>query len=170
MITNNCPVCGKAGLKNYKTQHIICPQCNSDLKPYLLLGTISKSNQQKKSKYLPLMLFGLVLITLLGLYLVNSQKSKNKLDKYKADIIVLEDSIIKLNKENSIQITKVAIDEQKNTLLHKYIVKKGDYLWKLAEFFYGDGRLYKQIEKDNNLTEPYTLYVGQEIKINLTVK
>jgi len=48
-----------------------------------------------------------------------------------------------------------------------YEVKKGDTLWKIAENFYGDGKLYKKIFEANTdiLKDPNKIQVGQKLKI-----
>jgi hypothetical protein len=47
----NCPVCNKAGLPDYRATQTICPQCNSDLKPFLLIHSISKKTTSKVGKF-----------------------------------------------------------------------------------------------------------------------
>ncbi len=46
-------------------------------------------------------------------------------------------------------------------------VKKGDTLWKIAEQYYGDGSLYKDIFEANKdiLKDPNVIKVGQKLKI-----
>jgi nucleoid-associated protein YgaU len=46
-------------------------------------------------------------------------------------------------------------------------VKKGDTLWKIAEQYYGDGNLYKEIFEANKdiLKDPNVIKVGQKLKI-----
>jgi nucleoid-associated protein YgaU len=46
-------------------------------------------------------------------------------------------------------------------------VKKGDTLWKIAEQYYGDGNLYKDIFEANKdiLKDPNVIKVGQNLKI-----
>ena len=46
-------------------------------------------------------------------------------------------------------------------------VKKGDTLWKIAEHYYGDGSLYKDIFEANKdiLKDPNVIKVGQKLKI-----
>jgi hypothetical protein len=45
---------------------------------------------------------------------------------------------------------------------------RSDYPYKIAQFFYGDGKMYKKIEVDNNLHQPYTLKVGQILLIKIS--
>jgi len=49
----------------------------------------------------------------------------------------------------------------------RYVVKKGDTLWKIAEHYYGDGSLYKDIFEANKdvLRDPNVIKVGQKLKI-----
>jgi nucleoid-associated protein YgaU len=46
-----------------------------------------------------------------------------------------------------------------------YKIKKGDSLWKIAQIYYGNGKLYKKIEEDNFLRKPYSLKAGQMLNI-----
>lgn len=48
-----------------------------------------------------------------------------------------------------------------------YEVKKGDTLWKIAENFYGDGKLYKTIFEANTdiLKDPDKIQIGQKLRI-----
>lgn len=47
----------------------------------------------------------------------------------------------------------------------KYQVGDGDTLWALAERFYGDGSLYQVISVANNLADPDSIVVGQQLEI-----
>lgn len=46
-------------------------------------------------------------------------------------------------------------------------VKAGETLWKIAEHYYGDGTLYKQIFEANKdvLKDPNLIKVGQKLRI-----
>ena len=46
-----------------------------------------------------------------------------------------------------------------------YIVKKGDYLWKIAQEVYGSGYNWVDIAKANKLENPGVLYRGQKLKL-----
>ena len=163
-MNHNCPVCNKSGLPDYTKSNVVCPQCNSDLKAFLLLDSISTSKKERLGMYAIIGL-SLLVILFLGLF-VKSNSEKNEV---LSTNIVLNDSISKLKTE------KVAIENPKkeppiiesNEAIVKYVVQKGDYPYKIAKFFYNDGNKYKQIEADNSLEQPYTLKVGQILKIKI---
>jgi nucleoid-associated protein YgaU len=47
----------------------------------------------------------------------------------------------------------------------KYQIQDGDTLWRLAQWFYGDGRLNRVLVEINYLSNPDYLVVGQELEI-----
>jgi nucleoid-associated protein YgaU len=69
---------------------------------------------------------------------------------------------------DTIQSIRTDVITNPNNVSIRYKVKKGDYPAKIAKFFYNDWSMYKKIERDNNLHQPYILKVGQIliIKIN----
>lgn len=162
----NCPICNKAGLPDYTETSVICPQCNSDLKSFLLLHSIST---HKKNTAIPYLIIGFSLLTVvfLGLFL-QTNSTKNELVTKSTNLInsnlCLSDSINQLNNT----IVNIANVPENKEITINYIVKKGDYLYKIAQFFYGDGNKYKQIEADNQLVQPYTLKVGQVLIIKIS--
>tara|TARA_B110000114_G_C15096387_1_gene401726 strand:- start:3231 stop:3731 length:501 start_codon:yes stop_codon:yes gene_type:complete len=163
-MSRNCPICNKGGLPDYTKSNVVCPQCNSNLKAFLLLDSISTSKKGRLGTYAIIGL-SLLAILFLGLF-VNSNSKKNEV---LVDNIVLNDSISKLKtKKVATENPKVKpkIIESKDATV-KYTVKKGDYPYKIAQFFYNDGNKYKQIEADNDLEQPYTLKVGQILKIKI---
>lgn len=162
----NCPICNKAGLPDYTKNDVICPQCNSDLKAFRLLNSIPK---QQKSKIRLYVIVGISLlsIALLGLFLKSNSDRRNLI----AENVTLNDSIAKIQSIDVPDITeeiKTQPIAEKQDVTVKYIVKKGDYPYKIAQFFYNDGGKYKQIEADNNLVQPYTLKVGQVLTIKIS--
>lgn len=48
---------------------------------------------------------------------------------------------------------------------NKYIVKKGDNLWNIAQKYYGAGNKYTIIANKNKIKSPYIIYPGQELII-----
>ncbi len=59
------------------------------------------------------------------------------------------------------------VPPQENPYQQKYVVQKGDTLWKIADEYYGDGRLYTRIFEANQdvLKDPDKIKVGQELRI-----
>lgn len=47
----------------------------------------------------------------------------------------------------------------------KYIVQKGDYLWKIAQKVYNDGYQWTKIAKANSISNPNLIEVGQTLAI-----
>jgi LysM repeat protein len=164
-MSHNCPVCNKGGLPDYTKSNVVCPQCNSDLKAFLLLNSISTSKKERLGVYTIIGL-SLLAILFLGLF-VKSNTTKNEVITTN---IVLKDSISNLKiKDVVIENPKAEpkIIESKDATI-KYVVKRGDYPYKIAKFFYNDGNKYKKIEVDNDLEQPYTLKVGQILNIKIT--
>lgn len=160
-MANNCPICNKAGLPDYTKNIVVCPQCNSDLKAFMLLNSISKPNKSKIWTYL-IIGISLLSVAFLGLFLKSNSDKKELIAKN----VILNDSISKM------QIADVTKEEvqpiaEKQEATIKYVVKKGDYPYKIAQFFYNDGSKYTQIEVDNNLEQPYILKVGQILTIKI---
>lgn len=48
-------------------------------------------------------------------------------------------------------------------------VKKGDTLWGICKTHLGNGSLYTQVAKENNIANPNLIYVGQKIKLSASV-
>ncbi len=160
-MSHNCPICNAAGLADYTKTEVVCHQCNSDLKAFLILDSISITKKESFGSYTIIGL-SLLAILFLGLYI----KSNSDKSEILAKNTVLNDSISNL-KSVIIATEKPQIIESKEATV-KYVVKKGDYPHKIAKFFYGDGNKYKQIEADNALEQPYTLKVGQVLLIKIS--
>jgi len=47
----------------------------------------------------------------------------------------------------------------------KYVVAKGDSLWKIAAEKYGDGALWTRIAKANTLKHPNHIEIGEELEV-----
>jgi hypothetical protein len=161
-MNHNCPVCNKSGLSDYTKSNVVCPQCNSDLKAFPLLDSISKKSKTGRYAFIGVLLLSFALF---GLFLKSNSDKKELITTN----VILNDRI------TEIQSMGVINDEEKEPepivekqdALIKYVVKNGDYPYKIAKFFYNDGNKYKKIEADNGLEQPYTLKVGQILKIKL---
>jgi len=163
-MTYNCPICQKPGLEDFTLKPIVCPQCNSDLKGFLL---INSTNKETKSKIRKLVLFFTSsIIVFLGVFLTiyfsvhNNSQSTDVKDLNATDsIYYYKNYISKLQKDINSRIDKMSH--------FNYIVKPGDNLSSIAQFFYNDWRLYKIIEKDNHLSEGQLLIPKDTLKISL---
>lgn len=163
----SCPVCGKAGLSDYRKEHIICPQCNSDLKAYLLIDKLVAKAKPSKNSFKKLFFLTLGLLMLICSYALVKSNSFAKEKKYSNNqISILQDSITFLNSNLIIEQPEVFTDIE-HQFNYIYKVKKGDYPAMIASYFYNDWKMYKKIELDNNLIQPYVLKVGQPIIIKL---
>ncbi len=163
----NCPVCNKAGLSDYTVQQIICPQCNSDLKPYLLLRSISIPKTHRLN-FVTISALAIVACVSAFLYVNSINENRKLITDNSKTVSLLLDSIVNLNANitpNQVKQTRNNIPV-KEVIIH-YGVRKGDYISKIARFFYNDWRMYKKIETDNNLQRPYILKIGQSIIIKL---
>lgn len=165
----NCPVCNKAGLADFRKEHLKCPQCDSDLMPYMLIEEISKEKSKKLNfPFIFLILSSVIVLAILLVYTsINNSliKSKNQ-----ESIAILLDSLsLKQDKLDSLkyQIPTKAIQYEAVEII--YYVKKGDCLTEIASRFYNDWHLYTKIESDNGLKSPYLLQIGQPLKIKLNL-
>ena len=163
----NCPVCDKSGLENYIETHVTCPQCNSDLKPYLLINKNVNNNTSKILIYL-VFLLGVSSVVLIGLYLnisndLSDQNESNlAINNQYADTVK---TLRLLSKQETSASNINNSHENYNDFI--YLVKSGDNLSKIAKIFYGKPELYNKIVSDNNLTFPYSIQIGQKITIKI---
>ena len=164
----NCPICNKAGLPDYTAELTICPQCNSDLKPFLVLHTLSKQRLRKRP---PLILISVLIgaLVFVALYFNSLSKMKVLAHENAKTLLQMQDSLSALQttlqeshksqKNNNILVRETTV---------QYRIKNGDCLSKISQFFYNDWRMYKKIEEDNNLKSPNKLKVGQTLIIKLS--
>ena len=100
-----------------------------------------------KSKY-QYFLLGLTIFLILCILLVQI---------FPKNIVKTKSSTIKKINHNVIAQSKnKEISKQK-----KYIVKPGDFLWKIAQDYYGSGFNAYDIAKANNITNPNTIFTNQ---------
>ncbi len=65
----------------------------------------------------------------------------------------------KITKPAEVEVQPTPSPKEENV----YIVKRGDYLWKIAQEEYGDGYKWVEIAKANHLTNPNLLFKGQKL-------
>ncbi len=160
-MTEKCPVCGKSGLPDYSKIPSVCPQCNSDLNGYFLIGQAQKAIQRKNRVLAGLFLCFFVSMTLLVLAaqrIYNSEEENSGLagDKNQINLRNLEFLTAETNREENIQI--------------RYVIRKGDNLSTIARFFYGDWRHYKQIMIDNLILDEFHLIPNDTLLIKVRIE
>jgi hypothetical protein len=107
-----------------------------------------------------------ILSLVLALLFYNSvSENKKQTDENKKQTAQLKDSILIL--QSQIKNDSLKENHLIKEIVIEYKVKFGDYPSKIAHFFYNDWKLYKKIEIDNNLIQPYTLKEGQKLKIKI---
>ena len=159
----NCPICNQPGLPDYTANDVVCPRCNSELNSFRLLHSI-----QSKSKTSTYIILGLVLLFVASLGMLLKGNDTNQ--KLVAELAFLNAENANLNvRMDSLAMINVPPPVHENSeVTINYTVKKGDCPYKIAEFFYGDGSKYKQIEADNNLVKPYRFKIGQTLVIKIS--
>jgi hypothetical protein len=165
---NICPVCGKVGIGNFRKELVVCPQCNSDLKAYMLLHRLENSNNTTEKVFLYIAIILLLLITT-GVFFKYSETVAIS-NSQKTTLLLYKDSLNTIRVKQSLAMRSFPIAEKRATdscVYFKYKVRKGDFTMKIARLFYSDWHKYKQIEQDNNLTEPYHLLIGEVLKIRV---
>lgn len=81
---------------------------------------------------------------------------------YKDQLLIIPKVTPKLlTKGEASQTATAQVTETSET----YTVQKGDYLWNIAEKFYGDGFAWVKIAEINNLSNPGLIHEGNELKI-----
>lgn len=81
-------------------------------------------------------------------------------------IIIAFSAFQSIRTQESAAQSRATNESESVTPEHKqYIVKKGDYLWKIAEEAYGSGYNAYDIAEANKLTDPYVLHTDQSLVI-----
>ena len=129
-----------------------------ELKLKQLLKTI-KLNESMLS-----MMFGVVTVILIGvlvlrMYNTNKAKIMSEGDKTEAVMEKIGDVTVETKEDGKKYPTELAAT---------VVVEAGDNLWKIAEKQYGSGYNWVDIAKENNLSNPGVITVGQELKLPKT--
>lgn len=110
------------------------------------------------------MMFGVVTVLLIGvlvLKMYNTNKAKITSEADKTEVV--------LEKIGDVTVeTKEDGKKYPTGLAEKVIVEAGDNLWKIAEKQYGSGYNWVDIAKENKLSNPGIITVGQELKLPKT--
>ncbi len=106
-----------------------------------------------------------IIILLLPFFVFGCAGAGKKISMVKA---ISEEKIIKEEVERiTTEKEKVVINQKE---FNKYIVRKGDSLWKIAREQTGNPAIWKQIAEQNNILVPYVIKPGQIVLLSDTYK
>lgn len=170
----NCPVCEKSDIPDFIREPTVCPQCNSDLKAFMLLNqlevevtqqTINQTPDEGSTSptnvYWKWLIPAIIIGLLAGRYL---WPVTNDLEQ--RTIVQLRDSLAILHQLSTKQAVTPSVSQPgvsaSETL---YVIQKGDYLSKIAQRFYKSRQLYNRIAQDNGIRNVNKIKAGDTLRI-----
>ena len=150
----NCPICGKAGLPDFRKEEVVCPACNTDLKAYVLLSQLR--SQRKKKRILNMLLF-VIPCSLLIFSLCYLIKQRNTQKEAQTIITSLKEEITSL-KEREIETIELAIP-------FEYTIRKGDSFYLISRRIYDTEKYAQDIANINQMDFTSKLTIGNKIKL-----
>lgn len=168
----DCQICN---FKDLPQGVEVCPQCDSDLKSFILLESIENVNKPPKNKnYIWYILLFMILSFSISGYLyydVNFQNEQLETINNNSTKEVLKLSKEIETKEVVINRQKALIDEISNETKYQWItitIRKGDDLYTLIERIASDlekEQRIKMICKKNNINDIDFILEGEKIQI-----
>ena len=167
-----CPVC-KASSLPVELQK--CPQCESDLGAFALTRHIDKKSKSRLNLIIILSALVLVVVVLwlltgrAGPGIDNSALEELQAEKeaLQSEMEAVKSMNVRLFNENSKlkeAASKKPVKPEKKT--REYTVQSGESLYGIARKVYGDGDRYVDLMRDNNITDPAAIKVGQKLIIH----
>lgn len=166
-----CPVCKTDGIQ---TSDKSCSHCHSDLEAFQITGSLKKSFRKR-------LYFGVtasvLFIAILLMWIVFDASAKNNEPtavqkqsdteaSWQEKLQLMELKTAKLNDENTSLKERLAKLQEKSVKRQKnYEVQYGESLFTIARKVYGNGYRYQDLAKDNNITDPEQIKVGQVLVI-----
>lgn len=173
----DCPVCQTPN----DDQAFNCSKCNVDLVAFKHLNSVDQ--KIKKQKLIIVIVSIILIITALALAVIvvtspgkselkelqsENETIKLKNEELKNSLGEIEQQLDEIKKEPEQEEGGKQIVEEATSTTGEYkthIIKKGDTLWELAFKYYKNPYKFEKIATDNNITDPKTLEIGQELKI-----
>ena len=154
---SKCPICGKAGISDYKKEDVVCPACNTDLSIY---RTIDKRN--RNHKFLQI-LSGIFFLIIASLFFFRPTKQFDiKREGLFQDSINIMQSQVNLLRS---QIDSLKGLNNEGAKEFFYIVTKGDSFSKISRRFYHTEKYASEIASLNGLSLNSIIHPEMKIKI-----
>ena len=159
----NCPICGKAGLPDYRREEVLCPACDTDLKAYRLLHQIDEKQTRPLRKFLWVVPCLLFIVALFFIYYQANRHSKLQQEQNEK-ISSLNDSIASLRDSISVlrEINPPLVEPVTN---FEYVVRKGDSFCLISQKIYGTEKYAQAIAEANGMDFSTLLLIGYTLKI-----
>ncbi|MCD8049260.1 MAG: LysM peptidoglycan-binding domain-containing protein [Clostridia bacterium] len=97
--------------------------------------------------------------------IVLEENAENGLDM-KASVTVREYRVLSAGVTEASGSVSTALREDEMTIPQTYVVQSGDSLWLIAKKYLGSGEKYAYLASINGITKPYTIRVGQVLKLS----
>ena len=166
-----CPVCHSSAITD---ETRTCPDCNADLEALQLTKKIERTSKNRLNfGIITLIILIIVVIAWILSCTINREPEKEpkvseveefsdlktELENVKNDNIKLKVKIKELS-ENLADTEKANVKREKT-----HIIQEGETLFNIAKKVYGNGYKYIDLAKDNNISDPDLIVVGQELII-----
>lgn len=165
----DCPVCNSSGIADESKN---CPHCHADFEAFQLTKQIEKTSKGRLLfAWIASILFIVVLVVLIYMLMlpktnVIAEKDTQELAQLKTELDQSKkqnESLLAENNELKAQLDKKTEEKAKREQI--YVVSAGETLFSIARKVLGNGYKYKDIAKDNNISDPDILIVGQKLVI-----
>jgi LysM repeat protein len=168
----DCPICQYKGLDSDAE---VCPSCKTDLKAFKAMNILESSyKRQKFTLFIFIVLFFIAVVACLMLYLYKPAVERPVTNDSK--LVTCENTIKTLQAENqklksdiaelkAKQAEILSVEKPVEPKIQTHVVKEGETLYLIATKYFNDGKRYKKIAADNNLSDPNVIVPGQELII-----
>ncbi len=177
-----CPVCAHAPLDAGAET---CPNCNSDLTTFHLLGKVRRQRNSLRNWRMALIAIILIFFMSFAMSIISHDNAKdahaaaveensNLAESSSSKItdlnkaLVLKDSLIadlqlqiEEFKSSTVDIEVFMDDDGDTHTVH--IVKPGETLWEISEKYHGHGWAHNDIADHNEVIDPHVINVGDTV-------
>jgi LysM repeat protein len=155
---NNCPICGKVGIPEFRKKEVVCPACNTNLNAYMLLNQLESKGQGKRMSKILLFVIPCSLFIFSMFYIFKQRNIQKEVQlSYSQEVVRLKEEIAS-SKEKGVETVEVVI-------FFEYTVKKGDSFYLISKKIYGTEKYAKDIAYTNQMDFTSKLTIGYKLLI-----